>query len=202
MADFKICAGTMKQLRERKGDWIFVDIGFSNKSKTCGFLHVNRCGETIRQGAMTFGCLRKSIIKLVKDSGPPLHLVLEAPLSTAFDDLGNPLGRKLEKRGSETRYWYVGLGCAVLVACLYLLKAIKDAKRARDVHLFEGFVSFKKGAGRSDHLRDVRALKDAVWSDSTSFYDTCYMDRSANISATLALLGFDDMLPPPIIMVE
>jgi hypothetical protein len=42
-------AGTMDELRQRGGDWAFVDVGFSRSSKTCGFLYVpaveDTCGE-------------------------------------------------------------------------------------------------------------------------------------------------------------
>jgi hypothetical protein len=128
---------------------------------------------------------------------------LEAPLSVAFGADGNPMGRSIEKQKGGTRYWYVGLGCSVLVANLYLLKAVSDAHPVREVRLYEGFVSFKNNAKRSSHIGDVQALKAVVWSggrEGGSFSEPIPLEgsRDARLTSTLALLGLDAD-PPPII---
>lgn len=201
-----IRAGTMAELRQRGGDWAFVDVGFSRSSKTCGFLHVP--GTAASRGEPTavtlrFGELVRKVVELAQQDGPPLHLVLEAPLSAAFGADGNPLGRSVEKQASATRYWYAGLGCSVLVASLYLLKAVSEARPAREVRLYEGFVSFKDSAKASNHVGDVQALKAVVWSGGLgggAFHEPAPLEGYGNalVTSTLALLGLDAN-PPPII---
>jgi hypothetical protein len=206
-ADRWIRAGTLDQLHQRGGDWVFVDLGFSRDNKTCGFLYLP---ESLPLGsakpdavALTFGALTKNVAEMVRQDGPPLHLVLEAPLSAAFGADGNPMGRSVEKQANKTRYWYAGLGCSVLVASLYLLKAIVDACPVREIRLFEGLVSFKDGTKPSDHIADVQILRDVVWSGGTqggSFCEPAPLDshRKASVVATLGLLGLE-ISPPPIV---
>jgi len=55
----------------------------------------------------------------------------------------------------------VGLGSSVLVATQFLLSAITREAQAREVRLFEGFVSFKP-KGRSNHIADVLGLVEVV----------------------------------------
>ena len=203
-----IRAGTMSELHTREGDWAFVDLGFSRDGKTCGFLHepaTPTSGTEPAGKALKFGALTKTVVNLARQEGPPLHLVLEAPLSSAFGADGNPLGRSVEKQGKTTRYWYVGLGCSVLVASLYLLRAVMDAGPAREVRLFEGLVSFKDPTKRSDHVADVEALRTVVWSRGTrggQFFEPAALTGhpDALVAPTLALLGLDTT-PPPIIQV-
>jgi hypothetical protein len=159
-----IRAGRVEEIHPDSGEWVYVDIGFSAKSESCGFLgpgsEVARC--------MQFGQLKKELRDLVKQGTKHLNLVIEAPLSVAFDAGGNPSGRKPEKLDKSkdqpggNRYWYVPLGCGVLVPALYLLREITDARRTREIRLFEAFVSFKERGVKSDHAGDVEALRELV----------------------------------------
>lgn len=202
-----IRAGTMGELLEHSGDWLFVDIGFARSKKSCGYLLVEESAdggqESVIAEATTFGDLTRRAVALVEQAGPPLHLVIEAPLSAAFAGDGSPVGRTCEKKDGKTRYWYVGLGCSVLVAGLYLLRAISKAARKREVRVFEGLVSFKERTKSSNHIADVEALKAVVWSGGTvggRFCDAASLngDTSGVLESTLALLGLDST-PPPII---
>jgi len=203
-----IRAGTMAELQSHSGDWLFVDIGFAGKRKTSGYLFIQ--GLTDHQEflaeAVTYGELTDRTISLVQEATEtPLHLVIEAPLSAAFAPNGNPLGRVGEKRGNTTRYWYVGPGCSVLVASLYLLKAIVDTKPRREVRVFEGLVSFKDQGVASCHKTDVEALKEVVWSQGQTggkLYEPAALEcvGEPKIESTLALLDCDPT-PPPIVEV-
>lgn len=199
-----IRAGTHAELREHLGDWAFIDLGFSHSAKTCGYLFMSSIGDEA-MSAITYGEMTSRVLELAQQAGPPLHLVLEAPLSAAFDAAGNPVGREIEKDGAATRYWYVGLGCSVLVASLYLLTALRDATRAREVRIFEGLVSFKDQTKASDHQADVAAMKRVVWSggqlEGRFISPTPLQGRSTRVlTSTLALLGLDPT-PPPIVQV-
>jgi hypothetical protein len=202
-----IRAGTMAELHKHDDDWLFIDLGFSRDSKTCGFLYVPAnlsVGAASPEAvALTFGALVVTVVKLVQQDGPPLHLVLEAPLSAAFGADGNPLGRAVEKQANGSRFWYVGLGCSVLVAGLYLLKSVVADSPVREIRLFEGLVSFKVKTKPSNHIDDVHVLKDVVWSGGSkggSFSQPVPLQghQGANVVSTLDLLGLD-VGPPPIV---
>jgi len=202
-----IRSGTLAELHAHQGDWVFVDLGFSRRSKTCGFLGVcaaRQCDTEAGATKMTFGELTAMVVALAQEDGPPLHLVLEAPLSAAFAADGNPMGRTGEKRENTTRYWYVGLGCSVLVASMYLLRTVADAVPAREVRVFEGLVSFKDGSKRSDHTADVQLLKKVVWSGGTSgghflAASPIGAPSGSTMASTMSLLGLDAK-PPPIVV--
>jgi len=141
-----------------RGKWIFLDIGFSSKGRTCGLAF----GDGSPQ-KLTYGAATRSIVDNLRNEEGLINLVIEAPLSVSFDKNGNPKGRKIEKRDSDTRYWYAGLGCAVMTAAMYLIRDIHEATKHSpniEVRLFEGFVSFKEN--ETDHRDDVCALREKV----------------------------------------
>lgn len=156
-----IRAGTAEEAFKCSGQWIFVDVGFSERSKSCGLLQ-----DDMQPEALTFSELRTRLRQIAGTPGTPLNLVLEAPLSVAFNSAGNPTGRSVERRDQQRRYWYVGLGCSVLVAALHLLRAIHDTPPAREIRLFEGLVSFKAKGIASNHIEDVKLLQKVVWEPS------------------------------------
>jgi hypothetical protein len=154
----QIRAGRIEETRPPSGQWVYVDPGFAgDKGKTCGLL-IDGSVPTVH----TFAALREALVSLVQEDGPPLHLVLEAPLSVAFSARGNPVGRSIELRAGQSRYWYSGLACSVLTSATYLLRAIADAVPCREIRLFEGFVSFKPRGVRSSHTADVLLLRRVV----------------------------------------
>lgn len=159
-----IRAGIPAEANRHSGEWMFVDLGFAGKAKSCGLLLGDGKPEEI-----SFSQLKARLLEVVASDYKPLNLLIEAPLSVAFNEHGNPTGRILEKRGSQTRYWYVGLGCSVLVAATYLLRAIHDANPRREIRLFEGLASFKSKDVRSSHSNDVVNLRKVIWDDSSKF---------------------------------
>jgi hypothetical protein len=152
-----IRAGATSEINTESGEWLILDIGFPNKSKSCGLLINERGPEE-----MQFSEAAQRIRKHISGANKPVNLIIEAPLSVAFDAKGNPKGRSVEKQGSKTRYWYVGLGCTVMVAAIYLVKSLHDSMPFNEVRLFEGFVSFKDTNEKSNHSRDVQLLREVV----------------------------------------
>jgi hypothetical protein len=61
---------------------------------------------------------------------------------------------------TETRYWHQA--CGIMVAAMYLMRALADARPKQSVRLFEGFVSYKKAGKRSDDCGDVELLREVV----------------------------------------
>lgn len=159
-----IRAGLLAEAKRSSGEWVFVDLGFAQAAKSCGFLVGD--GNPVE---VSFSQLRADMLQIVVSDGKPLNLLIEAPLSVAFNENGNPTGRLVERRGEQTRYWYVGLGCSVLVAATYLLRSIHDAPAKREIRLFEGFASFKPKGIRSSHRDDVLNLRRVIWEGDSKY---------------------------------
>lgn len=191
-----IRAGRIDEVSPTSGTWVFLDIGFANKAKSCGLL----LGEGKPQ-EVTFNDAILSICDFINKSNAPVNLVIEAPLSVTFDIHGNPKGRSIEKQDKKTRYWYVSLGTTVMVAAIYLVKAIYDSKPNNEVRLFEGFVSFKDSSAKSNHSNDVLILRDIV---NNSHVDTKAIvspddlrkDTTDKIQSAFLVAGLDFGIPP------
>ena len=182
------------------GEWVFVDIGFSRNSRSCGFA----VGDSEPQ-EVVFGSLAPQILSVIGKGRGPLNLLIEAPLSVAFNAKGNPTGRRIEKRGSRTRYWYVGPGCAVLVAATYLLRELYEASPTRQVRLFEGFASFKEQGGSSSHTDDVADLRNIAWSRGQTLGrvvgpDGLKAEKGDILCSAFAVSGMDLGVPPVVVV--
>lgn len=151
-----IYSGKVDDISWTKGTWLILDIGFSNNKKSCGLLLGDNASEQLK-----FNDAVDTVVRIARDK-PLLNLVIEAPLSVAFDKSGNPKARSIEKEGGKNRLWYVGAGCAVLVAAMHLVRKLHDSQPSADVKLFEGFVSYKNKVAKSNHLRDVELLRKAI----------------------------------------
>lgn len=191
-------AGKVSEVCRDSGEWLFVDLGFARKAASCGFLQGDNAPE-----AVTFAAARERAVRAASLAARPLNLLLEAPLSVAFTKDGNPTGRSIEKRPEGTRFWYVGLGCAVLVAATYLVRAIASAQVGREIRLFEGFVSFKPKTARSSHVDDVIHLRDVVWRPemypgAITPPENLPLHPTDVVSSAFAVLGLDLGIPPVI----
>lgn len=198
---------TLEDTSRSSGLWVFVDLGFSRQAKSCGFA-VDDCPPE----ELTFGCLVRRTLDVVRSASTPVNLLLEAPLSAAFDKSGNPTGRRIEKRGSQVRYWYLGSACVVLVAATYLLRqvhdaALKEPRNIAPIRLFEGFVSFKEGRGSSSHVDDVADLRTVAWGRSgvpgkVVWADDLKMNESDTLRSAFAVSGMDLGVPPVVLVGE
>lgn len=171
----RIVAGRIEDIKP-EGNWAIVDIGFSKKA-TCALLLRGRLESSDED--LSFGELCKKLQQLVWPL-KKLNLVIEAPLSYAFDEAGNPVGRNFEKpieaqsnkESRAHRYWYLGAGACVTLAAarLLLILMLNASKSDCEVRLFEGFVSFKskkrfhskKTRRASSHIRDAKSLWIAI----------------------------------------
>ena len=193
-------AGTVEEVNRESGDWLFVDIGFSRSDATCGVAKGDEHPRVVKfhelVGVVTTECAK---------TGGPLNLLIEAPLSVAFTAAGNPSGRSVEfRKGAQPRYWYLGLGCGVMVATMYLLRAVVDNGLGRDVRLFEGFVSFKKKGAASSHTGDVERLRGIVWhasehSGSILGPSALKLHEGDLLQSAFAVLGLGVGIPPVVV---
>jgi hypothetical protein len=156
VADLCVRAGTVDELQN--GALLVVDIGFAERARSSAWALDD---ADVQVG--TFAQLVTAVVRIVEKAGPPLNLIIEAPLSVAFSAAGNPTPRKPEvAEKNKRRSWYCGPGASVLIAATYLMRAVADASLAREIRLFEGFVSFKPKGTRSDHAGDVRRLRSVA----------------------------------------
>lgn len=200
-----IRAGTLDEISPEV-EWLILDIGFSSKGRTCG-LKKNRDDPVELQ----FGDVKEKICHLIQDNRQPVNLVVEAPLSVAFNKQGNPTGRRFEKQTdqttgkSKTRYWYYNGGCGVMVAAMYLIRAISEMPKAVEIRLFEGFVSFKSGTVKSNHSRDVELLRKVI-DHPEDYRDKIFtepgdikMDETDVLKSAFLVTGIDTGIPPVIV---
>lgn len=156
-----IVPGVRGQARRDSGQWVFVDIGFSAYSKSCGIAIGDSQPRNVH-----YSDLASRIARELEAGASPLNLLIEAPLSVAFNAIGNPTGRRIERKNGQTRYWYVGAGAAVLLATTHLLRCLYDMRPSREIRLFEGFASFKSKEKHSSHADDVSNLRSVAWGES------------------------------------
>jgi hypothetical protein len=149
-------AGNPQQLQWGRGNWIFLDIGFSGSQKTCGLV----IGEAA-PCCVDFAEAQKRILDHVAGARSITNIMIEAPLSVSFRD-GRPAPRSIERREGKNRFWYIGPGCTVLVASMYLIRAIGAASPPTGVRLFEALISYKQQGIKSEHMREAGLLRDIV----------------------------------------
>jgi len=191
-----IKAGEIGDIRWSNGTWLILDIGFSNKSRSCGLLLHDGKPKSYQ-----FSEAVREVIEILKNYDK-INLVIEAPLSIAFDKYGNPKGRTIERQGSQTRYWYVGSGCVVMLATLHLIKRILDSHPNCNIRLFEGLVSYKSKGKKSDHLEDVVLLREAIQAPNNYVYiyepKSLLVDTTDKLECAFSVTGMDFGIPPVI----
>ena len=202
----QIKSGTVKDIHERKGEWLFIDLGYKEKGESTGVLHImGRSGKVKICEVLTFGdAVRRTQEVAQQVVCPPLNLVIEAPLSVTFNRDNNPTGRACDVKGSQRRYWYIQPAPPLIFFAGYLLKELKEWVNFHgqcEVRLFEGFVSFKEQGSKSDHLEDVKALRDAVWDPKQCqiFVPERLKRRESDYcESAFGFMGMDFGIPPVI----
>jgi len=193
-------AGTVDECTRTSGPWVIVDLGFASSASSCGLLVDD--GDPVE---LTFARMASAVFDLTRRASSPVNLVLEAPLSVAFNAAGNPTGRAPEKRGKDTRYWYVGLGSTVMVAATYLVRALLNTPSSCEVRLFEGFASFKPKGIKSSHAGDVLALRNAIWTPDAGGArilapEELKLHPTDTIQSAFIVAGIDLGVPPVIVV--
>jgi hypothetical protein len=188
-----IRAATVEEIVWDDESWIVLDIGFAgSKNKSSGL------GIGVAPAVnVTFSEACQKIIDRIDAKSATVNLVVEAPLSVAFDVNGNPTVRAFEKRDGETRGWYLGPAPSVTVAALRLLKRIQDSiSPAADLRLVEGFATFKDK--RTDHAADVEALREVIRGRQGRIISPMNFaqNTSDNVESLAAVGGIETGIPP------
>ena len=172
---------------------MILDIGFS-KNPSCGLILGSsdpRC--------VNFSDACRSSVEWIQRQDSPINLMIEAPLSMAFDQRGNPIPRRVEKFGSQTRPWYSGPGATVLIATLHLIVHLREYCPEASIKLFEGFVSFKPPEAKSDHIWDAVRLSDSIRSgpnEMVEFWGQEDLEAQGTVLSSVFIpCGFDPGVP-------
>lgn len=201
----KIVAGFPEDIKRDSGEWMIVDIGFSSNEPTCGVWQ-----EDGQVKVITFGKLVDLAKRRVKEKNSvTLNLLIEAPLSVAFRENGNPVRRYCDKEGKKNRDWYVNAGATTLIAASYFLQALHESEKGREIKLFEGFVSFKKSNSpptkkerKVSHEKDVLKLKKAVWHQTNvKIFTPDELQEKTCGHVTSAFPFFKESLIPPVLRI-
>ncbi len=150
----RVIPGTFDNVDTNPDNWMFVDIGFASTKRSSALAVADNPPQLL-----TFAELSEELVQALKTPVAPVNLVIEAPLSIAFNSEGNPTGRKIEKRGLKTRYWYCGAGAVTLLAASHLMHRLVCADISTEIRLFEGFASFKSSKQPSSHRDDIEAMR-------------------------------------------
>jgi hypothetical protein len=197
-------AGKVSQIEWGEGNWSFLDIGFSGarsaRGNTCGLVIGNSEPECVN-----FATAKERIVHWIAGAQSHINLVIEAPLSVCFSAAGLPTGRSIERKDGKSRYWYVGPGCAVMVATMYLVRAINDVPSSHSVRLFEAFISYKDRGVKSDHKHEAKMLRDLVQRpqkspESIIPAEALKLHPDDQLSGAFRVLGLDCGVPSVIML--
>lgn len=188
-----IRSGSISEIDHRQGIWAYLDLGFSKK-ETCGLIVGDEAPHEL-----SYSDAVASLSSLPGKGHNTVNLVVEAPLSVAFDSRGNPTGRACELHNGQARYWYVGAGAIVTLAAMYMIPALDLAFKGKELILYEGFVSFK--ARKSTHQGDAALLRDTVVHkerNSARFIDPSAFKQKPSdvIRGAFEVQGINSGVPP------
>lgn len=128
-----------------------VDMGFSGKSASCGYAFRAAGDKLTRSQNKTFADCLQAVADRIGRVGD-LLLIIEAPLSAAFDSKGNPQPRGTFESSPKPRWWSLGPGSAMSLAAMHFLKRLASLISAnRKCYLVEGYVV----GANSGHDADV-----------------------------------------------
>ena len=147
----KISAGTRLKRLPR----LAIDLGFSGSSRSCGWACQHRGDLSPQTKRLTYpACIRETVALLARDS--EIVLIVEAPLSAAFNASGAPCARGEFEATLPPRWWNLRAGAQMALAAQYFLKALGAALPPRSTqYLIEGFVA---GDASGDHDRVAETL--------------------------------------------
>lgn len=119
---------------------IAVDMGFSGKSASTGYAYRAARGQQTQSENKTFADCLQAVAGQIGRVGD-LLLIIEAPLSAAFDIKGNPQPRGAFESKPRPRWWSLGPGAAMSLAAMHFLKRLADQIPAgTKCFLVEGYV--------------------------------------------------------------
>jgi hypothetical protein len=146
-----------------------VDMGFSGKSASSGYAYRATGDQQTSSENKTFaGCLQ-ALAGQIDQVGDVL-LIIEAPLSAAFDHKGNPQSRGAFESSPKPRWWSLGPGAVMSLAAMHFLKRLASQMPAtRKCYLVEGYVVGVNSGHDADVaealIQSARAERQCSWQE-------------------------------------
>jgi hypothetical protein len=137
-----------------------IDMGFSGKTASCGLAFRNQHGSAIEPKNYKFNdCALRAAEILASNMNSVM--ILEAPLSAAFNSDGNPQSRGDFEAAPKPRWWSIGPGAAISLAAMYFLRELCQ-RVPNDIrcNLVEGFVT---GVESGNHADVAESLLNNLW---------------------------------------
>jgi hypothetical protein len=133
----------------REHPLVAVDMGFAGTAKSCGVaLTVHR--EAPKSAPYYFATAAETVRDFFKKHGEGV-LVIEGPLSAAFDVSRNPTARGEFEREGKPRWWNLRAGSQMALAALYFFRRLDELMPPNSaIHLVEGFVVGDKSGKHAD----------------------------------------------------
>lgn len=136
-----------------------VDLGFSGREKSCGVAFRSSHSDALCNGQLTFSQSAQYVVEKLDGLSESL-LIVEAPLSAAFNGCGNPCPRGEFERVPRCRWWSIGAGAAMALAAQYFLReCVRKLPSGASIYLIEGFVS---GIASISHREVAESLLAAL----------------------------------------
>ena len=178
----------------RKRSVVAVDLGFSGHSRTTGVAWVLPSGTAAEK--YRFGEAVTTVAERCGSVGE-IVLILEAPLSAAFNSHGNPRPRGGFEREPQSRWWSVGPGAATALSALFFLRQLESQLRTArvSIHLVEGFVS---GEASVAHDEVAVSLRDGFRGRLKCRWHS--VSDEGNVISALDWLECDSLKHPPVVL--
>ena len=188
----RIRAGRVANIYMESGDWFIVDVGFSSRNPTCAFAVGMEPPREVH-----FRVLVNTLMgEAVQGTSRPLNLLLEAPLSMAFNTAGNPKARDFEYHvGGVYRGWYYQTGASTMLTAANIIDELSKCRLRRRIRLFEGFAPLP-GAS---HTRVVNMLRQVIVdqdADAIVHPDAVITPGTGTVRPIFGIHGRDPKIPP------
>lgn len=134
---------------------IAIDLGFSGKERSCGFASAEAGGAPMLVDYTFNGCV-DAVLNWVGRVGESV-MVIEAPLSAAFNEQGNPGPRGAFEQEPKPRWWSLGAGATTALAAQHFLRLVQQRMAHGKLHLIEGFVVGEHSKSHKDVAKDLLA---------------------------------------------
>ncbi|MEM6914648.1 MAG: hypothetical protein AAF511_11805 [Pseudomonadota bacterium] len=190
-----VVSGCPRGFSRSADDWITIDLGFAGRQSNGKVRRSTglRIPEYQTAKNVTYGEAIAEVLRTLRSAVKPINLMLEAPLSIAFDKKGNPAPRRFEQRDKSARYWYLQGGAVTLIAAAQLIARLERAE-GPEVRLFEAFLTFKTQS--QDHKDDADRMLDAALNENPLENHEMRQHPQDQLESSTARFGMNFGIPP------
>lgn len=119
---------------------VAIDLGFSGSQPTCGVAMRSPAMHDFKSQKVRFGESIGLVAGHLKRFSKTV-MIIEAPLSAAFDEQGNPRPRGEFEAKPKPHWWSIGPGAVMALAAQYFLRELRLVAPVGNCFLVEGFVT-------------------------------------------------------------